>query len=85
MSAVFVLDACALLAILKDEPGADNVAAAYAQADSRDAKLVMNKINLFEVYYGFYRDNGNAYAEKILDSVRRSVVVIVKQSIIHAV
>jgi predicted nucleic acid-binding protein len=76
MNEIFVLDACALLAFLTDEPGADTVAEAYAKADAGDAQLLMNKINLLEVYYGFYRDKGREYAESILDSVKRSVVVV---------
>lgn len=76
MSDVFVLDACALIAVLKDEDGADNVVAAYEKAYNSEAKLLMNKVNLFEVYYGFYRDKGKDYAEKIMNGVRRSVVSV---------
>ena len=70
MNGVYVLDACALLAILKDEPGADYVDAAYEKANSGNCNLIMNKLNLFEVYYGFYREKGKAYAEKIMDTVK---------------
>jgi PIN domain nuclease of toxin-antitoxin system len=72
---IYVLDACALLAVLKDEPGADKVAAVYAKADAGEAQLVINKINLLEVYYGFYRAEGQEYAENILATVRKSIVI----------
>lgn len=76
MSAVYILDACALIAILKDEKGADNVAAAYDKANDGEAALIMNKVNLFEVYYGFYRDKGKEYADNILNSIKQSIVII---------
>lgn len=73
---VFVLDACALIAVLKHEDGAVKVVAAYKKANSGKASLLMNKVNLFEVYYGFYRDKGKDYAEKIMAGVRQSVISI---------
>jgi len=76
MSDVYVLDACALLALLKDEKGADDVVAAYAKANDGEADLIMNKVNLFEVYYGMYYDKGKEYAEKIIDGVKRSIVTV---------
>ena len=76
MSKVFILDACALVAILKDETGADNVADAYKKAESGEAKIIMNRINLLEVYYGFYHEKGKEYAERIMDGVAQSIVSI---------
>jgi len=76
MSEIYVLDACALIALLKDEAGADKVAAVYEKADKGEALLIMNKVNLCEVYYGFYRDEGKDYAENILNGVTRSMVTI---------
>ena len=76
MSKIFVLDACALVAILKDENGADIVAAAYSKAETGEARIIMNRVNLLEVYYGYYRDNGKKYAEKIMDGVAQSVISI---------
>jgi len=73
---IFVLDACALVALVKKEKGADNVAIAYKKAESGKAQVIINRINLLEVYYGFYRENGKEYAEKIMDSVAKSIVSI---------
>jgi len=50
-----ILDACALLAMLRDEPGADKVAAAINAAHNGEAEVVMHKANLLEVYYDLYR------------------------------
>jgi len=71
-----VLDACALVAILKDENGADIVADAYVKAEKGEVEIIMNRINLLEVYYGFYHDKGKKYADKIMDGVSRSIVSI---------
>lgn len=76
MNNVFVLDACALIALLKNEEGADKVAAVYKQAESGEAELIMNRINLLEVFYGFYKDKGKKYAENILCSIDQSIVSI---------
>jgi len=76
MSDLYVLDACALVALLKNENGADNVAVAYKQAEDGEAQIIMNRINLLEVYYGFYRENGKEYADKIMDGVSKSIVSI---------
>ena len=76
MNEVYVLDACALIASLKNENGADIVDEVYEKADNGEAKLLINIINLYEVYYGFYREKGKEYADKIIDGVKKSVVTI---------
>jgi predicted nucleic acid-binding protein len=72
----YVLDACALVAVLKGEPGGVVVRDLYQKANNGEASLIMNKVNLFEVYYGFYRENGKAYAENILENVKQSIVAV---------
>ena len=76
MGKVFVLDACALVALLKNETGANVVSAAYRQAENSEADIIMNRINLLEVYYGFYHDDGKEYADRIIDSIAKSIVTI---------
>ena len=76
MSKKFVLDACALIALLKNEDGADKVAAVYKQAETTDVEILMNRVNLLEVYYGFYHDKGKDYADKIIDSINHSIIII---------
>jgi len=76
LSNIFVLDACALIATLKNEKGADIVADAYKKANKGEAMLLMNRVNLFEVYYGFYRDDGKDYAENILKNLKQSMLSI---------
>ena len=76
MSKIYVLDACAMVALLKNESGADAVADAYKQAENGEAKIIINRINLLEVFYGFYHDDGDEYADKILNGVEESIVEI---------
>jgi predicted nucleic acid-binding protein len=73
---VFVLDACAVVSLLKNEDGADIVADIYRKANKGEARLFMNRINLYEVFYGFYRDMGQEYALKILNNIEASAVKI---------
>ena len=45
MSKVFVLDACALIALVKNEEGANIVADVYTNSNNGSVVLYMNRIN----------------------------------------
>ena len=62
----FVLDACALIAFLRDEAGGDIIRDIFKQSSNGEIDLAINKINLLEVYYGFYRTRGKKYANGFL-------------------
>ena len=76
MSVVYVLDACAMLAVLAKEPGADKVVEVYKKAASGEATLLMNKLNLLEVYYGLFREYGKERANMFFEEVKQSPIVI---------
>jgi len=76
MKTTYVLDACALIAAVKGEDGGLAVAELYEKAVNDQAEIVINKINLLEIYYGFRREHGKEYADRILDSVVNSIVEI---------
>ena len=76
MNAKYVLDACAMIAVLSKESGADKVVKVYQKAVSGDVSLVMSKLNLLEVYYGLFREYGKEHANMFMDEVKRSPVVI---------
>ncbi len=76
MSEIFILDACALIALLNNENGADKVVSVYNKAEHGEAQIIMNRINLLEVYYGFYHDKGEVYAGNVLDSITQSIITI---------
>ena len=50
----YILDACALIALLQDEPGADKVAAAINAANNGEAEIIINKINLIVQAHKFF-------------------------------
>jgi predicted nucleic acid-binding protein len=72
----YVLDACALLALLHDESGADKVAAAIIAANNGEAEIVMNRINLLEVYYDVYRSRGEEQAKVMVANLKKHRVEI---------
>jgi len=67
----YVLDACALIAVLYSETGADVIKAAFEEADKGFAKIVMHKANLLEVYYEAYRERGKDNAELMLAELKK--------------
>ena len=72
----YVLDACCLLALLQDEPGADKVAEAINAAYNGKATISINKLNLLEVYYNAYRSLGRQQADTMLaEFIKRPVTI----------
>ncbi len=68
-----VFDACALIAFLNDEPGADTVAAALHEVPT----VEMAAINLLEIAYDAVRRTGQAAAAReVLETVRQLPISI---------
>ena len=61
---VYVLDACALLRLAQEEPGAERVAEILAGAASGDARVLLHQINLGEVVYRIGKQFGWTVAER---------------------
>jgi len=72
----YTLDACALIALLHDELGADKVANAINDAFNGKAIIVMNKINLLEVYYDAYRSLGKDQANLMISELLKCPIII---------
>jgi len=72
----YVLDACALLAILRNEAGADEVNAVIDAAHNCKVTLVMNKLNLLEVYYVIRRSLGKERADYIISELKKRPITI---------
>jgi len=69
---IFVLDASAMIAFLRDAPGADAVSAALLDPDSH---YHAHALNLCEVFYDFQRASGYSGAlQAIVDLARVGVV-----------
>ena len=69
MMEIFVLDACSLIAFFNDEEGADQVENLLRMAEEKKVKLYMNKLNILEIYYGVYRDDGEKVAEETFHKI----------------
>jgi len=76
---VFILDACALLAVINNESGRSNVSSLIIDAlYDEDITIKMNRINLLEVYYNIINTYGQNTADAMLkqvDALPVSVIV----------
>ena len=79
MKGIYVLDACAMIAFLQDEPGADIVAAVLTNAKDGKCKVYMNAINLLEVYYDIYRAISKEKADDEIAIIRKLPIEINSQ------
>lgn len=64
---IYVLDACAVIAFLTGEGGADVVENALLDANSQ---CMIHAINLCEVYYDFHRAGGESAADGAVADMR---------------
>jgi PIN domain nuclease of toxin-antitoxin system len=79
MPKIYVLDACAIIASLKNENGADNVENIFvSQKKSKDI-IIMHKINLLEVYYDVVKRCGEATAKNVLAEIKKNPIKIISQ------
>ena len=79
MNKIYVLDACALIAVQNNEKGADIVQAVMDQTARGEVVTYMNIFNLLEVYYGDYRSYGKEFADNIVQFTLSSKVKIVTE------
>ena len=77
MAGKFLLDACAVIAYLNDEKGADKVEGLLWESAQRPGVLFLHEVNLLEIYYGVYRDEGEQLAEGTYDKVINLPIKIV--------
>jgi PIN domain nuclease of toxin-antitoxin system len=73
----YILDACALLAQIKKEPGADIVDDLVKQGEAGEIELFINTVQLLEVYYDRRRVKGIEDAEEFLEWAYASPLHIV--------
>jgi predicted nucleic acid-binding protein len=73
----YVLDACALIAVIFAEDGGHAVKDLIDSAECGEHDIFMCNINLLEVYYGVLRNIGVEQAEEILESVNASSICVV--------
>ncbi len=64
---IYVLDACAMIALLLREPGEEVV---WTHLLENDATCFAHSLNLCEVFYDFYRESGEAAAIGAIEDPR---------------
>ncbi len=74
---MMVLDAWAVMAWLKgQQPGAERVRLLFEAAERREQKLLINIVNLGEVFYISVKARDLAYGERVLDTLRPRLTII---------
>jgi len=71
---IYVLDACALIALLSQEIGYDNVKEIIEKSKDKETKIIMHTVNLFEVYYHIYRLYDGVAALNFLNEIKNSPI-----------
>ena len=75
----YVFDACAVIALLNDENGADIVDRLINQAEIGADRIFMNSVQALEVYYDRIYIKGREYAETVLESLYNSPIIILHE------
>jgi len=73
----YVLDACALVALLKGENGAKEVDNLFQKVEEGEAALCINIVNLLEVYYGFIGDIGFTETTDMMNCIDNSPLAVI--------
>ncbi|MDR1232105.1 MAG: PIN domain-containing protein [Spirochaetaceae bacterium] len=73
----YVLDACAMIAFLNKEAGAEIVAALIQKAEYNEISVCMTSIQALEVYYDRIRVKGRGFADTFLQVLYASSVKII--------
>jgi predicted nucleic acid-binding protein len=76
MNNIFILDACALIALLAGETGSEKIRDLVQEAIDGKIILKMNQINLLEVYYYLCNVYNQDEANKALEKIRKFPIVI---------
>jgi predicted nucleic acid-binding protein len=73
----YILDACALIAVFKDEDGGPEVNDLITRAETDEISLCVSIVNLIEVHYGNIRDFGLEKALEILEIIKSAQIEVI--------
>ncbi|GBU20692.1 hypothetical protein R80B4_00571 [Fibrobacteres bacterium R8-0-B4] len=79
MKEEFVLDACALIAIINNEPGSDRIGSLIREAAHQNLVLKMNQVNLLEVYFYIMKIYGQDKADEILSDMETYPISLITE------
>ena len=74
----YVFDACALIAFLNDEEGADKTEELFNQTSAGEVELYAMSVNLYEVYYDSIRQTSPEKAEELLVDLYSLPIIVVE-------
>lgn len=74
MNDIYILDACALIALLSKETGYKNVEKIIERSNNKEAKIIMHTVNLLEVYYHVYKLYDEVSALNFLNEIKESPI-----------
>ena len=77
----YLLDACAVLALLNDEAGADIVTGLLDRAECDEITIGMNAANLIEVYYDRIRVAGVDRADVIIREIYNAFPITILETL----
>jgi len=77
MSKTYIIDACALIAFLQNEPGSVVMSEIIWEGTTGAADLYMHKLNLLEVYYGSLREYGLKRSNETMKMITDSPIQII--------
>ncbi|MCI0496630.1 PIN domain-containing protein [candidate division KSB1 bacterium] len=73
---ISVIDACALIAFLNNESGAEKVQMEFQKAVTGETEIFMHVINLYEVYYDCWKVKGKVKAHEFLTEITNLPITI---------
>jgi uncharacterized protein len=74
LNEIYILDACALIALLSKETGYKNVEGIIKESKNKKAKIIMHTVNVLEVYYYIYKLYDEAAALVFLNTIKDSPI-----------
>ena len=74
MNEIYIFDACALIALLSREAGYEKAEKILEESKDKNVEIIMNKVNLLEVYYHIYRIYGEVSALNFLNEIKNSPI-----------
>ena len=81
----YLFDACALIAFLNDEEGAEIVSGLFDRAVHGEITLGINAVNLIEVYYDRIRVIGVDRADEIIKEIQNTFPLVIIETLTPAI
>jgi predicted nucleic acid-binding protein len=73
----YIFDACALIALIKNEAAFDQVSGLLARAGAGEITVYMSIVNLVEVYYGFLQERDEQAADAIMSDAADLPITVI--------